>query len=178
MQPLPTLTDGTIVLRPWVDDDADDLFREIQDPEVVRWLNVDMPYTLEDAVGFIAEVVERWEKRAGAHFVIADAGDGRFLGYLGVLDAGQSMNVVEIVYWVAAAGRRRGVARRAVALALEWVLLELAPERIELAMIDGNEASIRVAEANGFQLREIVSGGATLDGRPADTRIYDFPLPN
>ena len=51
-------------------------------------------------------------------------------------------------------------------------------ERIELAMVDGNEASIRVAEANGFQLREIVSGGATLDGRPADERIYDFPLPN
>jgi RimJ/RimL family protein N-acetyltransferase len=177
MQPLPTVTDGSIILRPWVDADADDLFREIQDPEVVRWLNIDMPYTFEDAAGFIAQVVERWEQRSGAHFVIAAAGDGRFLGYLGVLDAGRSMNVVEIVYWVAATGRRQGVARRAVALALEWILQDLDPDHIELAMVDGNEASIRVAEANGFQLREIVVDGAMLDGHPADERIYDFPLP-
>ena len=178
MEALPTVTDGTVVLRPWVDDDAADLFREIQDPEVVRWLNIDMPYTLEDAAGFIAKVVERWEQRAGAHFVIADADNGRYRGYLGGLDAGEAMNVVEIVYWVAAPARRRGVARRAVALALEWTLQDLAPDRIELAMVDGNEASIRVAEANGFQLREIVEGGAMLDGRPADERIYDFPLPS
>jgi len=178
MQALPTVSDGTIILRPWVDDDAADLFREIQDPEVVRWLNIDMPYTFEDAAGFIAKVVDRWEQRTGAHFVIADVDDGRFRGYLGVLDAGEAMSVVEIVYWVAASARRRGVARRAVALALEWTLQDLAPDRIELGMVDGNEASIRVAEANGFQLREIVSDGARLDGRPADERIYDFPLPN
>jgi RimJ/RimL family protein N-acetyltransferase len=178
MQALPTVSDGTIILRPWVDDDAADLFREIQDPEVVRWLNIDMPYTFEDAAGFIAKVVERWEQQTGAHFVIADADDGRFRGYLGVLDAGEAMNVVEIVYWVAASARRRGVARRAVALALEWILQELAPQRIQLGMVDGNEASIRVAEANGFELREIVTDGAMLDGRPADERIYDFSLPD
>ncbi|MDJ0959834.1 MAG: GNAT family N-acetyltransferase [Acidimicrobiia bacterium] len=176
MTALPTLTDGVIALRPWALDDAADLTREIQDADVVRWLNITLPYTTDDARLFIAAADERWQERGGAHFAITSPATGAFLGYLGALDAERRMSVVEIVYWVAAPARGNGVATAALKLVLPWIQEEIAPERIELGMVAGNDASARVAERNGFVLREIVPDAATLDGGAADERIYEFGL--
>ena len=150
----------------------DALLREIQDPEVVRWLSIELPYTRNDAVRFVGAAAARWRERREAHFVIAAAGDGRFLGYIGVLPVEAARQVVELVYWVAAAARGRGVATAAVVSVLPWVEATFAPDTIELGMVDGNEGSARVAERAGFRLAEIRSGAATLDGAVADERIY------
>ena len=91
-----------------------------------------------------------------------------------MLDAERRMSVVEIVYWVAAGARGAGVATAAVKLVLPWIQEEIAPERIELGMTAGNEASASVAKRNGFVLRETVSGAAALDGQPADEHIYEL----
>ena len=174
MAALPTLSDGRIVLRAWEASDAHDLAREIQDAEVVRWLNIELPYTLDDARRFIAATEHRWQERSGAHLAITSSTTGAFLGYLGVLDADRRMSVVEVVYWVAASARGGGVAAAALQLVLPWIQDTISPERIELGMVDGNVASAVVAERNGFVLREIVAGVATLDGEPADERVYEL----
>ncbi len=142
----------------------------MQDPEIVRWMAIDQPYTLEDADGFIAGTGQAWEKRIAAHFVIEV--DGRLAGYLGVLSVEDGMRVVELSYWVVAEARGRGVARAAVALAVGWVRDELAAERIELGMLAGNETSRRVAEANGFTFERTQPSGKLLDGEPADEWVF------
>lgn len=174
MTELPTITGDGVVLRPWVPTDAVDLHREIQDAEIVRWLNIELPYARADAEAFIAKTQDQWEHRRAAHFVIADPAANDLVGYLGVLSVEEPMRVVEIVYWVAAPARGKGVGTRSLGAVIPWVEDAIAPDRIELGMIEGNAASAGVAMANGFELTAIIIGGATLDGEPANERIYEL----
>lgn len=168
---LPTLTDGRLTLRPWQPSDAPVLHQQMQDPETVRWMAIDLPYTIEHAESFIAETGEHWKNRRAAHFAMADS-DGQLVGYLGVLSVEDEMRVVELGYWVAASARRRGVATVAVRLGVEWAETELDPERIELGMLAGNEASRRVAEAIGFVMNRTQPSGKRLDGVEVDEWVY------
>lgn len=170
---LPTLNDGSSTLRPWRAEDAEDLRREVQDPETVRWMAIELLYTLEDARGFISGTARAWEEREAAHFVIAGR-DGRLIGYLGVLSVEKAMRVVEIGYWVAARERGRGVATSALQLALHWVTEAIAPERIELGLLSGNEASRAVAEKTGFEFDRSEPSGKQLDGEPVEEWIFVF----
>lgn len=170
---LPLLGASAVRLRPWRAGDAPDLHRAMQDPEIVRWMAIDLPYTPKHAEGFVAGTDQAWGERSAAHFVIE--ADGRFAGYLGVLSVEDRMRVVELGYWVAAETRGRGVARSAVALAVGWARAALAPERIELGMLAGNEASRRVAEANGFAFERTQPSGKLLDGKPADEWVFVLP---
>lgn len=171
---LPTITDGQIALRPWRPSDAPNLHRAMQDAETVRWMAIDLPYTLEDARGFIAGTSSAWERSEAAHFVIADD-DDVLIGYLGVLSVEDRMSVVELGYWVAPAARRRGVAGRAVRLAVDWVQDNLASRRIELGMLAGNETSRRVAESAGFVFERTKPTDKLLDGQPTEEWIFVLP---
>lgn len=170
---LPTLSSGDLTLRPWLLADAPDLQREVQDPETVRWMAIDLPYTLQDAEGFIAGTSAAWEDRSAAHFVIS-APDGRFLGYLGVLSVENHMRVVELGYWVARSARGRGVATAAVGLVIDWIRTEVVPDRIELGMLVGNAASRAVAEKSGFVLEGVKPGRIDPAGNPRDEWIFVF----
>ena len=60
------LRDGDLMLRPWVEDDADVLVVGCNDPEIARWIpTIPNPYTREDAFAFIRSEV-RSEHRAFA----------------------------------------------------------------------------------------------------------------
>lgn len=172
---LPTIGGSQIVLRPFRRSDAALLAREVVDPDIVRWLDIELPYTLADGEEFIAGTEAAWRDRSGAHFVIAERRDGPLRGYIGALSVEDQMRVVEVVYWVIAGARGRGLARRSLRLLLDWLPEAIGPERIELGMVDGNEASARVAESCGFVLREVRAGEAILDDEPADERIYEYP---
>lgn len=174
---LPTLSNSAVKLRPWRRDDAAALQREVQDPETVKWMAIDLPYSLEDARGFIAGTSAAWDRRAAAHFVIADL-DGAFLGYLGVLSVEDRMRVVELGYWVARFARGRGVATNAVGLAVEWIQTELVPDRIELGMLAGNTGSRAVAEKSGFEFEGTKPGRVEDASESRDECIFVFtPTP-
>lgn len=142
------------------------------DEEIVRWLDIALPHTRDDAIRFVTGAQGWWERRESAHFVIDH--DGRFAGYLGVLAVEEAMRAVEIVYWIARASRNQGVATQALGQVLPWLVEEIRPERIELGMVLGNAASERVARANGFVRHEVRLGEARLDGVPADELIMEW----
>ena len=173
---LSSIVTDTVVLRPFRTDDAAALAREVVDDEIVRWMDIRLPYTLEDAAGFIAGTGEAWEDRNGAHFVITVPGDGSLRGYLGVLDVEDGMRVVEIGYWVARESRGRGLATAALQAALDWIPDAIGPERIELGMVEGNVASARIAENCGFVLRETIENALTIAGEPKSEHIYELPI--
>jgi RimJ/RimL family protein N-acetyltransferase len=56
----------------------------------------------------------------------------------------------EVGYWLLAAARGRGTARRAVRLLCAWSFEVCGLERLQLATLPGNVASERVAQACGF----------------------------
>jgi RimJ/RimL family protein N-acetyltransferase len=173
MAELPILKGNGLLLRAWRREDVTDLHREIQDPEIIRWLDIGLPYAIADAEKFIASCAGHWGDRTAAHFAITEL-DGTFLGYLGVLSAEDHMRIVEIVYWVAASARGTATARRAVLTVLTWVKETVAPERIELGMLEGNTGSARTAESAGFVLREVRDAPKPGGGQPGKERIYEL----
>lgn len=167
---LPRLEGSEVTLRPWRSEDARALHRAMQDPDIVRWMAIDLPYELEDAERFVAGTRQAWQERTAAHLVIET--EERLAGYLGVLAVEDQMRVVELGYWVVADARGRGVARAAVAQAIAWAGRVLTPERIELGMLAGNEPSRRVAERAGFVFDRTQPSGKLLDGEPVDEWVY------
>ena len=152
--------------------DAAALARVIQDPEIFRWIDIDQPYTTERATSFVGCTADDWAGRRGAHFVI-DV-DGEFAGYLGVLAVEPDMTVVELMYWLGATSRGRGLTTEAVQLVIPWIVEDINPDRIELGMIAGNAASARVAIESGFVFDRAIPDAARLDGHPADEHVYAY----
>ena len=71
---------GSIVLRPWREDDAPAVYAACQDPEIQHWIPlVPSPYTRDDALAFVTGAVG-----LGPHqFAIVE--DGHVVGSIGMV---------------------------------------------------------------------------------------------
>ncbi|MFZ0324419.1 MAG: GNAT family N-acetyltransferase [Actinomycetes bacterium] len=161
-----TLRDGDLLLRPWAADDAGAVFEACQDPEIQRWTLVPVPYTVDDARGYVSGRDELWEQGRPS-FAAVDAETGQLLGSFAVVGADDEAGP-EIGYWVVPSARGRGVATRACKALCRWLFDQGVP-RIAWRAEVGNVASRRVAEAVGFvvegTLRQgLVQRGTRVDG--------------
>jgi RimJ/RimL family protein N-acetyltransferase len=148
--PDPPLGDDSVLLRTWVAEDAAAVTAACQDPEIPRWTVVPSPYTEAEARAFIGGCGDAIAAGLALDLAVTAADNGRLLGAVGVTSFDWANRRAEIGYWVAREARGRGVARRAVRLLSDWVLRDLAFERLELLAHPHNHASQRVAEAAGF----------------------------
>jgi RimJ/RimL family protein N-acetyltransferase len=144
------LSDGTVELRPWREDDAGAIVECVNgDEEIERWLDrVPQPYTAEDALGYIRSDGE--EK-----YAITDAATGCVLGSIG-LTWGEMRDVAEIGYWLRADARGRGVMTRALRLIAGHALGSRGADRVQLRADVMNVPSRRVAEKAGFTLEGVL----------------------
>jgi RimJ/RimL family protein N-acetyltransferase len=160
------LHDGETVLRQWRDDDVDALVALCQDPEIVHWIRVPVPYRREEAGAYLGSRDPAARAGSAAHLAIAAAGDDAPLGSISLLRFFWPDRRGEVGYWLGAPGRGRGHATRAVRLICQWGFRALSLERIELQAATGNAASQHVAQRAGFTreavLRSYVEGA---DGR-------------
>ena len=175
----PVLSDGRLILRPYLPDDAAAVAAMCRDETALRWLPMPDPYQLSDAEEWIAGAEQRWREAHHATWVAADAGDGRLVGSASVrIDAESEKG--DIGYLVERSARRGGVATGVVALIVGWCFDELGMGRLQIRCDPRNEASRRTILACGFQVEgllrsEIVIRGARTDslvasllpGRPA-----------
>jgi RimJ/RimL family protein N-acetyltransferase len=99
---VPTLTDGCVMLRGWIDQDADAVYAACQDAEIQRWMDVPVPYLLEHAIRFVGEQsAGEWLSQKGAPFAITCAADGGVLGSCGLVNVDARHVVAEVVCAVA-----------------------------------------------------------------------------
>jgi RimJ/RimL family protein N-acetyltransferase len=159
--PVVTLSDGVITLRPWSRDDARFIADASADPAIRRYsLPHDRrghpipPLSIADAAFVIDDFAANWQafaatgRPSGVAFAIVDASSGEVTGMCGVDDWSKE-DVAQIGYWLAPNARRRGYMTRAVILLTRW-LFELGAARVFLTIVAGNEASVEVARRAGF----------------------------
>jgi ribosomal-protein-alanine N-acetyltransferase len=144
------LSDGVIAVRLFALSDASAIAEACRDPEIPRWTFMPEGLTVPQARAWIERAFDGLEQARVVRLAIVDANDGRFFGQVGIGDLDWHQQVGEIFYWVAAPGRRRGVATRATKLLAEWGFEVLHLARIEITVDPANKASQRVAEAAGF----------------------------
>jgi RimJ/RimL family protein N-acetyltransferase len=150
MLPDPPLADEAVRLREPAARDLGAVVVACRDPLVQRYTRVPTPYGEADGRAFIAGSAGRRLMGQSLELVVADRGDDRLLGMIGLIADRHDALRAEIGYWVAPDARRRGVASRALALLSRWCMTDGGFERLDLQAAITNAASLRVAERCGF----------------------------
>jgi RimJ/RimL family protein N-acetyltransferase len=150
---------GNLLLRPWRDEDANQVTRACQDSEIHRFTAVPRPYLPQHAESFVAQSRASWAAGTAAPLGVFDAITGELLGSNGLITLNQIGGTAEIGYWMAASARARGVATLATHAVAAWGLSTLKLHRIAWRAIVGNYASRLVAERVGFAIEGILRNG-------------------
>jgi RimJ/RimL family protein N-acetyltransferase len=166
----PTLIGQRVRLRPWGADDADAVFAACQDPEIQRWTQVPVPYAVEHAEGFVAQIAPQTWTEGGGLFAVEPLEGGPLVGSIGLFPP--SDGVAEAGYWTAPGHRGRGLTGEALRVLADWALDEVGVHRVELLVDPANIGSRRVAESAGFVAEGTIRQRFLHRGRPSDVVLY------
>ncbi|OKJ23469.1 acetyltransferase [Streptomyces sp. CB00316] len=162
------LTAGTLLMRPWCEEDVPALLEAYDDPVMRQWVRLPVS-TPEEAARWLESQYEGWESGTRFSFAVTDTGrGGELVGNLALKRPGPGPERAEVGYWTAARARGQGVAPRALEALTDWAFTAFAAEglvRLELLHHVDNVASCRVAEKSGYAFAEL------LDALPPE-----FPL--
>jgi RimJ/RimL family protein N-acetyltransferase len=172
--PVEGLSDGVVRLRLIADEDIPAIAAAVQDPDIPRYTLVPAPYGENEA--------RLWQRTAAAGrrsgsdlaTLIVDEADGTLLGSVGVHNIDAETGRCSAGYWVAAAARGRGIARRGLRLLCRFAFDELGVERIELWIEPENAASLGVAEAVGFHREGLLRSFMQVGGERRDMLMYSL----
>jgi len=162
----PTLETERLRLRPFRESDLEAQAAAMGDPEVVRFLG-GHTFSREESWRKLIGGAGLWPLLGFGYWVVERREDGAYCGQLGFADFKRDLHpsiegTPEMGWIFAPEMQGRGYASEACACALRW-LDEALPGREATAIIShGNAPSIRVAEKNGFSVRE----EATYRGEP------------
>ncbi len=154
--PLPErLTGDGFFLRPWQVADAG-WYISARDEEIFQWTTEKRELTLAETE---AAIYRLNASREALCFAIVDESSGELAGNIALSVTSES---AEIMYWLAAGWRGRGMATEAVRLLCGWAFNTLGLERILLKTLRGNIRSQHVAERAGFYLLKEEPGSGYL----------------
>ena len=163
--------DVTIDLRRWRSADIDALVRHANNRKI--WLNLrdrfPHPYTRADAQAWLTLCDA--ESEPILQFAIDR--DGEAIGGIGFERMSDVHRMIaEVGYWIAEPDWGRGFATIALEKAIAYALKSLSIERLQAIVFDGNRASIRVLEKNGFAFEGRLKHYIFKDGRFLDGMLY------
>lgn len=177
---VPRIAGEKVVLREHTSEDLPRIQEASSDKRTTYWLpDLPSPYTLEDAEKYLEGRRQRHAEGSGLSWAIADPDTDEFLGNISLFDLKQG-HKAKIGYWSHPAVRGRGVMTEACGLVLRHAFI---PEEdggmglrcVQICAAEGNTASRRVIEANGFVATGRERNGSKLgDGSLVDTLAYDL----
>jgi len=149
------LTTERLILRPWCEDDAEELYKYASDPEIgppAGW----PPHTsVEDSRNIIKNVLSAPET-----YAVCQRSDGRPIGSIGFHrnDLAVSDDEYELGYWIGKPFWGQGLIPEASREMLRYAFEELKMERIWCGYYEGNVKSRRVQEKLGFVYQHKTDG--------------------
>jgi len=151
---VPTLTYGTLTLRPSQESDIESIYQACQDPLISHFTTVPANYTLEHAQSFVRQLdPEGLQSKREIRFII-ESNQGATPGLAGVISFHSpnfNNKVAEIGYWIAKEHRGKSIGTTAVKVLTNFGFETMGWNRIE-AMIDhDNEASKKVVTRAGYE---------------------------
>ena len=181
-----TLSDGVVLLRPWIFSDASFMAEAATDPAIQRY-NSPAPSSVADALSNIEGIAQRWRSfevdgdPTGVAFAVIDAASGEPVGMCGI-DHWSGTDVAQFGYWLAAVARGRGFATRSVRLMTSW-LFERGAARVFLTIGAENAASAAVARRAGFTYEGTLRAYGLWQGQRKDVDVFavlpdEWPVAN
>jgi [ribosomal protein S5]-alanine N-acetyltransferase len=168
--PDPPLADDVVSLRPWRRADIETVVEASRDPYIPKVTSLPAPFTRGAGERWLARQDDRSRSGVGVSLAIAETSRGEAVGAVVLMHRGGG--VFGVGYWLLAPARGRGLASRAVALAVECALAQPGVEEVEALVEPWNEASIRVAERAGFAHDRLLRAEISVAAREADVVRY------
>ena len=165
--PLPTLSDGLVLLRASEPRDLAAIDAGMRDPDVIRWIGPPEG----SAQDVLVQNKERWA-RGWPTLSICDL-DGTCVGKVWMSTREGDSSIGFVGYWLLPVARGRGLATMAVRLLSNWAIRELGVTKVRLTTAPDNERSQRVAERSGFR-RVMLRDGEAVDGVHGDDFVYEI----
>ncbi len=163
---------GDLALRPWAEEDAEQLLAAVADPLIARW-NPRLPLPDIDAArGWLASRATGWAGGEACSWKVVDAATGELRGSMGLRYIDPIDRAAVASYWTVAGARGRGVAPAALTAATDWAFTELGMHRVTLAHVLANEASCRVATKAGFRLEATIRDSCLLRDGFSDEHLH------
>ena len=139
-----------LLLRPWREEDAEELYALAKDPRVGPAAGWPPHASTEDSRGIIRGVLSAPET-----YAVVLRGTGKPVGSAGIMRAGSgsapmSASEAELGYWIGAPYWGRGLIPEAVRALLRRCFEELGCTAVWCGFFEGNERSRRVQEKCGF----------------------------
>jgi RimJ/RimL family protein N-acetyltransferase len=160
-----------MALRPLEDGDTGTVARWLGDPERAKWLS------FGPGVDMISPLALKVMLRREQHLLrLFDAApDGPAIGVVALSDIDLRFRIAMLWYALGdGAHRGRGCTSRAVGMLLTMGFAELGLEAVNAWAVDGNVASIRILERNGFKLIGRQRRCHVVDGTRHDRLLFDL----
>ena len=144
-----------IILRPWREKDAEDLYLYAADPEVGPAAGWQAHTSVEYSRKIIREVLNAPET-----YAVCLREDEKPIGSIGLHrnDLAEAMDEYELGYWIGKPFWGQGLIPEAARELLRHAFLELGMERIWCGHYEGNTKSRRVMEKLGFVYHHTTEG--------------------
>ncbi|WP_248703659.1 GNAT family N-acetyltransferase [Curtobacterium sp. MWU13-2055] len=173
MDPVTLRTDRLVLSVP-EPSDAEDVIAYANDPDVVAYTPVPVPYGHAEAHHWITDVVRAgWSTDSRYEFGIRRADDLRLLGTIGLF--GFVDGAAEVGYAVHPDGRGLGFVTEAAAAVLAWAFAPspdgLALVRVQWRAIAANAPSAAIAQRLGLRYEGRLRSGVFHRGRRHDQLI-------
>ncbi len=163
-----TIKGKNFILRPLKRSDVKSLSKNANNRKVYEnTLRIPYPYTIKDAKSWIEKNIreEKKKERKMINFVIDIDGEvAGMIGFSGI----EKKHKAETGYWLGEKYRGQGIMSEAIKIADEFAFKQLGLVKITALVFNGNNASCRVLEKNGYKLegkreKEIKKDGKLID---------------
>lgn len=144
-----------LILRPWCEDDAEDLYKYASDPEVGPPAGWPPHASVENSREIIRNVLSAPET-----YAVCLKEDGKAIGSIGLHrnDLAEDEDEYELGYWIGKTFWGQGLIPEAAREVLRYAFEELGMNRIWCGYYDGNAKSRRVQDKLGFVYHHTTEG--------------------
>ncbi|WP_413700867.1 GNAT family N-acetyltransferase [Psychromonas sp. KJ10-10] len=148
------ITTKRLILRPFEDDDFNDIHQLLSDPEVMRF-SLNGPYSKEKTASFMAYCIQRSQNSQPSLLAIIDKKTNKFMGSCGFFAQKiLAKQEIELGYRLSKQYWGKGFATEATIAVKQYAFNEMGLTRLISLIEKDNIASIAVAEKNGFKLEK------------------------
>jgi len=170
----PTLTTPRLVLRPFEEADAEQLFEYAKNPNVTRFTLWDHHKSVADTVAFVRDYAQlRYREGMAEPYAITFSSDTTHsIGACGCFWVSQPNQTMELGYWVAEPYWGRGIVVEACCAVLDHAFRDHQPVRMQARVIVGNEPSVRVLYKLHFRYEGTLRSALKRRGNCEDVMMF------
>ena len=170
--PTPTLKSARLVMRPFDDVDADDLFALHSNPHVLRYWDAPPWSEPARAQRFITACRQMADDGDGVRLAVDRASDGAFIGWCSLSRWNPEYRSTALGYCYEDAVWGSGYATEAARELLGWAFDTLDLNRVQAETDTRNVASARVLEKLGFVREGTLREDCVVNGEVSDSWVY------